>query len=246
MPTQKQKDLAKPSVSNGKILPVDFRQERSGECALAVAFFGQELHLLPERAVWWGGGRTLFVADAHFGKSALYRKSVPALPKGTTTSDLERLSALVTRWNAERLVFLGDTLHSSSVEKEPTLGQVAQWRRRCDLAEVLSVPGNHDPSSRDAFEKAGIRELPVGSKLGPFFLSHHPVYHSDDPALCGHLHPGYRVQDAGGSLKLPCYWMARGTLHLPAFGSFTGLQEIRPEPQDLVAVIAGTKVLRMR
>ena len=74
---------------------------------------GEQVELLAERALHWPAARTLFVADVHLGKAAAFRAGGVAIPRGATASDLERLSALLARTGAARLVVLGDFLHAA-------------------------------------------------------------------------------------------------------------------------------------
>lgn len=52
--------------------------------ACAIALHGERIDLLPERAAWWPAARTLFVADAHLGKAAVFRARGLPVPEATT------------------------------------------------------------------------------------------------------------------------------------------------------------------
>ena len=113
---------------------------------------GESLVLLPERAAYWASGKTLLVADAHFGKAASFRASGVPVPRGTTSENLARLDRMLERHPAERIVFLGDLLHSAAGRQDATLQAIAAWRaRRRELALVL-VRGNHDPAGEKRFD----------------------------------------------------------------------------------------------
>ncbi len=71
------------------------------------------LVLLPAKLAWWSEQRTLFMADSHFGKASTFRKAGLAVPLGTTTKMLAVLSEHVASLGAERLIVLGDLLHSN-------------------------------------------------------------------------------------------------------------------------------------
>ncbi|HRM55421.1 MAG TPA: DEAD/DEAH box helicase, partial [Ottowia sp.] len=73
---------------------------------------GQRLWLLPDRTLWWPAARTLFVADAHFGKGATFRARGLPVPGGTTADNLARLGHALAERDVEHLVFLGDLLHA--------------------------------------------------------------------------------------------------------------------------------------
>ena len=79
---------------------------------LTTTLAGEEVVMLPERALYWPRARTLFLADLHWGKAATFRASHVPVPIGTTASDLARLSRALTRTGASHLVILGDLLHA--------------------------------------------------------------------------------------------------------------------------------------
>ena len=98
---------------------------------MRIEWAGEEIELLAERAVWWPRGATLFVADLHFGKAAAFRSAGIPVPGGTTAADTARLSALVRRHSAARLVVLGDLLHAPTGRAEATMETVREWRAGC-------------------------------------------------------------------------------------------------------------------
>ena len=75
---------------------------------------GESVELHAERAMHWPRARTLFVADVHLGKAAAFRAGGVAIPRGATANDLARLTALIERTRATRLVILGDFLHAAA------------------------------------------------------------------------------------------------------------------------------------
>src|SRR6185436_3860627 len=105
---------------------------------------GEELTLLPERAVWWQARQTLLVADPHFGKAATFRALGVPVPRGTTTGMLGRLDAIIARKSPTRLTFLGDFLHAAEGRAPETLRVLNEWRRRHPSIEMTLVRGNHD------------------------------------------------------------------------------------------------------
>ncbi len=80
-----------------------------------IQWAGEKLHLLPERALWWSGGRTLFIADIHLGKAATYRALGQPVPSGTTRENLARLTALMMHYEPLQVVFLISCTHSRHV-----------------------------------------------------------------------------------------------------------------------------------
>ena len=93
-----------------------------------VQWAGVALHLLPERAVWWPQGRTLFIADLHMGKGATYRALGQPVSGGTTQENLDRLSALIKKYLPQQVIFLGDFLHAAAARTASVMAAMAQWR----------------------------------------------------------------------------------------------------------------------
>ncbi|MCH8494168.1 MAG: metallophosphoesterase [Balneolales bacterium] len=55
--------------------------------------------------------------------------------------------------------------------------------------------------------------------------------------ISGHIHPGIRMKGyAKQSLMLPCFHLSKNGFLLPAFGTFTGLAEIRVTPDSRIFV----------
>ncbi len=203
--------------------------------------------LLPERALFWPRVATLFVADTHWGKAATFRSAGIALPGGTTTDDLARLSGVLQRTGARRLVLLGDLLHAKAGRVWQTLDAVAAWRATCPRLEVLLVRGNHDRHAGDPPPEWRFAVVDAPHVMSPFVLLHQPNEQPDGYALAGHLHPGVRLQGAGRQrLQPPCFWFGAHVGVLPSFGSFTGMAVVTPMPSDRVYVVADDAVLALR
>jgi len=200
---------------------------------------GRTLMLLAEKAVWWPAQQTLLIADVHIGKAVSFRALGVPVPRGTTSETLAALSALIERWPARRVIFLGDFLHSAQAHAPATLGALARWRaRHADLALTL-VRGNHDDRAGDPPAKLGIEVVDEPLRIEGLALCHHPRAQPGAYTLAGHLHPcvslGGRAHDR---LRLPCFHFGAEVGVLPAFGSFTGMHPVRRLPGDRLFVVA--------
>ena len=200
---------------------------------------GEPMALLPERALWWPGGRTLFAADTHWGKAGTFRARGLPVPDNTA-DDLARLSNALRRCDAARLVILGDLVHARAGRDAPSLNDlVTGWRREHAGLDVLLVEGNHDRAARPpaAWKIAVVRE-PFA--MEPFVLRHIPDRDPRGHVLAGHTHPAVRLVGGGERLKLPCFQVSEETTILPAFGSFIdGLAVVRQPGKRLYAVADG-------
>lgn len=200
---------------------------------------------MPERAMLWPVGATLFVADLHFGKMATLRAAGAPVPGGSTSADLQRLSDALRRAAARHLVVLGDWAHARAGHTAPrTHEALIQWRRRHPDLRITLVRGNHDLHAGDPALEMDVAVVLEGQRLGPFELHHQPPPDPATFALAGHLHPGVVLRGAAGArVRLPCFWIRPDQCILPAFGSTTGLQVVRPGAGDEFFVVAGNEVL---
>jgi DNA ligase-associated metallophosphoesterase len=206
---------------------------------------GEDVLLLPERALFWPRAATLVAADFHWGKAATFRAAGIPIPMGTTGDDLARLDAALLRTCARRLVVLGDLFHARAGRiATRTLAELRRWREDRAELEILLVRGNHDRHAGDPPEDLRINCVNAPAFVPPFVLRHEPAVSADGYTLAGHVHPGVVLTGPGLQReRLPCFWVTPRTAVLPAFGSFTGFGPVFPEPTDRIFVIAGDEVL---
>ena len=206
--------------------------------ALTVSVGGQPLVLLPERAAFLPEAATLLVADAHFGKAQTFRRQGVPVPAGTTAGNLAKLSELLVRTGAQALVFLGDLLHARQAQAPALVEAFRTWRAQHAQVTMTLVRGNHDDHAGDPPTPWGIAVVDEPLELGPFALRHHPEPEPGRYVLAGHLHPAAWVGHGRERLRLPCFHLGAEVGVLPAFGGFTGMHPVRPQPGERLFVIA--------
>jgi DNA ligase-associated metallophosphoesterase len=189
---------------------------------------GEKIELLPDRAIFWAKQNTLYIADTHFGKAATFRKAGIPVSEHTTEEDLQRLEQLLQSTQAERLVILGDFLHARAGRTEPVRTLLFHWKEKFRSLAIILIRGNHDLQSGDPWPELGIECLPDPTVEPNWDLRHLPQESKCRPFLAGHIHPGYRIQGKGrDTLRCPCWVVGPTRIILPAFGSFTGLKNVR-------------------
>jgi DNA ligase-associated metallophosphoesterase len=186
--------------------------------AVAFPWGAERLWLLPERAVWLEGARTLLLADLHLGKAETFQAHGIPLPSDGDAGTLNTLLALAARWRPEQVLVLGDLIHGR-------LGLTAALRQKlAALPELLGAPlrlvgGNHERGS-------WMEGLPCEPSLalGDLWLSHAPEAGDGRLNVCGHRHPVAVVGQGAERLRLPCFAYEEGAerLTLPSFGELTG------------------------
>ena len=110
---------------------------------------GERVVLFAERALFWPREATLFVADVHLGKAAAFRAGGVPVPRGATAADLARLSQLVARTSARRLVVLGDFLHAAAGRVPALDAAFTRFRDAHADISITVVRGNHDANAGD-------------------------------------------------------------------------------------------------
>jgi uncharacterized protein len=202
--------------------------------------------LLPERAIFWPRRSTLFVADLHCGKAATMRAAAIPIPSGTTKADLARLTAIIHRTGAERVVLLGDILHARAGRAPRTLAALEEWRARHPLLDILLIRGNHDRHAGDPPAALDFRCVDAPAIEVPFVFQHFPAPSPHGYTLAGHIHPAIKLRGiASERITLPCFHFTRTHATLPAFGSMTGNALIHPLPGDHVYGAADGDVIQI-
>ena len=234
---------ASPSPELALDLP---RAPISADTAFTTAIAGERVELFAERALHWPRMRVVFVADVHLGKAAAFRAGGVPLPRGATAADLARLARLVKQTGATRMVVLGDFFHARAGRVAALDAAFMAWRAQHAALEITLVRGNHDRHAGDPPAHWGIACVADPHALPPFLGVHHPVAPPSGYALCGHIHPGVRINGLGEqSARLPCFVVGPRRAILPAFGRFTGLARFDAAENDVIVAIAGSKLFAL-
>ena len=203
---------------------------------------GEQVELLPSASLFWPAQKTLFVADVHLGKSAMFRQAGIPTPELLTEVDLNRLSACLKETSAQRLVFLGDLFHGQGAAPSYVDLALRKWRGKHASLHCQLVLGNHDRIAKERYQDWEIE--PADSlRLGPFLAKHEPAESENAYVLAGHIHPAARLCAGDESLRLPCFVVGARCCILPAFGSFTGTHVWERSEEDRVYVLSEEEVL---
>jgi DNA ligase-associated metallophosphoesterase len=207
----------------------------------------QQNHLLltAERAVFCQEQKILLIADPHFGKAASFRSAGIGIPGGTTRDDLNRLGALIIKYQPRQLIVLGDLIHSASSKSREVLHQFKKWRTAFSGIEIILIPGNHDRGAGNPPAEFKLDRIEKKIHIGSVLLSHKPGVHAGCYTIAGHVHPAVRLKGiAGHSEIFPCFYFSPQFAILPAFGSFTGTHMIKPTSEDRIYIVAGNEIIK--
>ncbi len=207
---------------------------------------GEQLQLLPQKALWWAAQKTLIVADLHWGKSAHFRKHGIAIPTDTQSHDELRLAGLIRDYKAERLIIAGDLFHSRSNLQVEVF---SHFRNAHDSLHIDLVIGNHDILPASKYTDWQLAQHQECFVVGPFCIAHDMLRDSDHFVIHGHVHPAVRLKPKGNhqpAVKLCCFAIDAGRMILPAFGQFTGTYVLESADYKHMYVIADDKVLQWK
>ena len=213
---------------------------------LEISWNARKLSLLADRAIHLASENVLFIADPHFGKAATFRKSGIPVPEKSTQADCDRLTHLINETKVETLVILGDFFHARLGKTDEVHQILFEWREIFKDLKILLIRGNHDIKSGDPWTDLNIQCHPDPFELYDFECRHIPVANSNKPFLAGHIHPGFTLRGKGkSSIRSACFHLNESMIILPAFGSFTGLKNIKPENKDKIFLTNGVDIFKV-
>lgn len=216
---------------------------------MKITVHGEELILLPERAVYWTKRKTLWIADPHFGKATHFNKTGIFVPANMVDADLFRLKSLLDTYETERLVFLGDLFHSTYNSEWERFGE---WLTLQEIAEVHLVMGNHDILHEKYYAQYNLIVHTDFLANKPFTYVHEYVDGMEEQypgsvIISGHVHPAVSLTGkARQGVRLPCFYFNNTHAILPAFGRFTGMFSMdKKHTSDNFYVIADTEIIKL-
>ena len=204
---------------------------------------GEELSLLPEKAIYWPKEQLLLIADLHLGKVEHFRKAGIAVPAEAGEANYHVLQELILEHSPKRVIFLGDLFHSN---------YNYDWELFSDFLESHDnvsfelIKGNHDILHKSQYDRVDMIIHQESLIVGPFLFTHDPVIPEEHYNLCGHIHPCYKMKGKSRQyLRLPCFYFGQQGGILPALGSFTGMHAVTTQDGDNVYVVADDQIIQV-
>ena len=204
--------------------------ELGGKCCL----------LRPDGSAFLRNSRALLVSDLHLGKDAGFRASGLPVPMGADARTLDRLTAAVLETGCEHVFIVGDLWHSRSGSTVAVVRKFEDWILESS-ASIHLIEGNHDLHATPRSEIAGLQYCGERHELDGICLVHDPIEADNLASVCGHIHPGIRIEGKGRqSVWVRAFWRKGNVLILPAFGDLTGQVSVDVGvDDDLFAVADG-------
>jgi len=212
---------------------------------MKLSLAGNDIELLPERAVWWPARRTTVVADVHLGKDQVFRRAGIPIPATVLDTELAMLDSLILKTSCERLLVLGDWVHAAPADGESWPAVILKWRARHAQLAIDLVLGNHDRNLAP-----WLLEWKISAHVDPMTVNGLAMRHEVDPdapeaGMSGHLHPVAWLRSGRERIRLPAFARRGDHLVLPAFGRFTGGFDGLAGSAWKLFPIAGDRVLKV-
>ncbi len=197
---------------------------------ISLTVSGQIVQLLPDRALSWPSEQALLLADMHLGKAQVFRDHGIALPRGTSSRDLQRLDRLIDLVGARELIVLGDFVHGPYSADAAWVQVFRDWRSTRKSLKISVISGNHDRFLHA--DTLGLDRVVESEQRQSLLLNHEPLENTDSFVLCGHLHPCQMLKLGRQRCRTPIFWLQKNQLILPAWGGMTGTMLIQPQHSD--------------
>ncbi|MCP2027168.1 DNA ligase-associated metallophosphoesterase [Flavobacterium sp. HSC-32F16] len=202
----------------------------------------QNFTLHQSGAAFWEEKKILFISDLHLGKIAHFRKHGMAIPEKAVLENFARLNEVLSLFDAETIIFLGDLFHSK-INNEWNF--FADWTKTVSQ-QIILIEGNHDIISKKNYTDLNI-EIYEELIIDDFLLTHHPTTRENFFNFCGHIHPGIKLKGLGRQfLSLSCFFRKTHQMIFPSFGEFTGNFYLIPEENDQVYAITKEEVIEIK
>ncbi|MGI6472210.1 MAG: metallophosphoesterase [Candidatus Methanomethylophilaceae archaeon] len=182
------------------------------------------LEILPDvlvtsdRCLLLEGGRTAVIGDLHLGYETSLEDEGMFLPRVNTGTIRDALNRIISRYEPERMVLLGDVKHDFRRSRGESSDEILRVIRLLNEAvETLVIKGNHDNYIQNVLIEEGMSAVDFADIAG-FRLEHGHVDSGRRPVIIGHEHPAVRIPGSGGE-KIHCFVLAReeGVLVIPPF-----------------------------
>ncbi len=162
----------------------------------------------------------LVIGDLHLGYEKALEDEGVYIPRMNTDSIRDSLNRIISKYEPETIVLLGDIKHDFKRAKYEGKEEV---RSILDLilgaAEVVVIRGNHDNYIQNIISDYGLMAVDYAD-IGGYRLGHGHVDSGVRPVIIGHEHPSVRIAGAlSGGMKVQCFMYARkeGVIVIPPF-----------------------------
>ncbi len=186
--------------------------------AAPIHLAGERLMLDPSGVLIWPATGVLVVSDLHLEKGSAFARKGMLLPPWDTHATLDRLAALLRRWQPRIVVALGDSFHDAHGAARLPAGELGRLNAMTKAHRFVWVLGNHDPAPPDGVGGDAVAEFTTH----PLTFRHQAIAAAPTGEVVGHHHPKAAIPLRGTVVSRPCFVADTRRVMMPAFGAYTG------------------------
>jgi uncharacterized protein len=182
--------------------------------------------------------RWLAVADLHFGYELSQRAAGALVPLWGMATISQRLNELVSEYEPQRLIVLGDLVHDKTAAREAA-ELLRGFAKSC---EVVVVAGNHDRQLRGHVEMVDSLE----TERFHFHHGHCAAEVANRIQIIGHHHPAAVITDGAGlRLKCPAFVQQSYCWIMPAFSPWAAGTRWEPDDSSRIWLCTADRVFAL-
>lgn len=195
---------------------------------IPIKFAGQGLLLDGSGVLVWPQQELLIFSDLHLEKGSFLTQFANPLPRFDSKDTLKRMQLMMTRYDCQNVMCLGDSLHDGNALSRMQKDDLVQLNTLVNsVVKWTWVLGNHDPEIPAAIY--GERAPYV--QLGNILLVHEPElltnFAGAEAQIIGHFHPKSSHKLANRKVTGKSFVCDAKILLMPAFGKYTGGLDIK-------------------
>lgn len=196
------------------------------------------VHITNDKCLILDEGPTLVIGDLHLGYERALENDGVYLPRINTDSIRDALNDIISRYEPQRTVLLGDIKHdfrhAGREEREQVRSIVSLIS---EASETVMIKGNHDNFIQNVVNDMGVLAVDYVDVMG-YRLEHGHEDSGRRPVIIGHEHPSVRIRGSVSSnLKLLCFVHAEedGVIVIPPFSPFASGNDLYADGDCVMA-----------
>jgi len=191
-----------------------------------------------DRCLILDDGPTAVLGDLHLGYESALEEEGMYIPRMNTESIRDAMNSVLSEYEPERVVLLGDIKHDFKRSKREARAEVIRiMDLLAEASDVIVVKGNHDNFLQNILSDIGLMAVDYVD-LGGFRMEHGHIDSKVRPVIIGHEHPSVRIPgEMSGGLKIHCFVHQKkdGVIVLPPFSPFSAGNDLVLDGKGIMA-----------